>query len=228
MSLKNRDRVSKGYIVDEMHRYNILLESREVFLHAYIDNVEDDPGVEYRMANNFVKNMLLLNRIDESKPITVHQHSVGGYWCEGMMMYDAIASSAAPVIVVTHGIAASMGSIVPQAGDLRISMPNCWWLIHDGTTDISQDFTIKMAKSWHEWEGRTGKQMMEIYAGVCSNGEEFEGKSEAQVKRHITQKFEKKEDWWLTSEEAVNHGFADAVYGSEGHESFDAIKQHVL
>ena len=44
MSLKNRDRVSKGYIVDEMHRFNILLESREIFLHGYVDNVEEDPG----------------------------------------------------------------------------------------------------------------------------------------------------------------------------------------
>ena len=57
MSLKNRDRVSKGYIVDEMHRYNILLESREIFLHGYIDSNEEDPGVEYRMSNNFLKNI---------------------------------------------------------------------------------------------------------------------------------------------------------------------------
>lgn len=227
MSLKNKDRVSKGHIVDEMHRFNILLESREVFLHAYIDNVDDDPGVEYRMSNNFVKNMALLSRIDSSKPIVVHQHSVGGYWCEGMMMYDAIASCPAPVVVITHGIAASMGSIVPQAGDLRISMPNCWWLIHHGTTDISPDFTIKMAKSWHEWEERTGKQMMEIYADMCSVGPEFKGKTESQIKNYITKQFDKKEDWWLTSEEAVAYGFVDAMYGTRGYESLDDIKSHV-
>lgn len=226
MSLRNRDRVSKGYIVDEMHRFSILLESREIFLHGHVDNDEEDPGVEYRMANNFLKNMLLLSRIDNSKPIVIHQHSVGGNWTEGMMMYDAIETCTAPVIIVTHGIAASMGSIVPQAADLRISMPNCWWLIHDGYTDINGQ-VMRQAKSWAEWEERTGKQMMDIYAGVCANSEMFSGKSDVQIKNFIKKTLEKKEDWWLSSEEAVSHGFADAVWGTEGYETLEAIKEHV-
>ena len=197
MSLKNRDRVSKGYIVDEMHRYNILLESREIFLHGYIDSNEEDPGVEYRMSNNFLKNIKLLEHMDSSKPITVHQHSIGGEWSEGMMMYD-----------------------------LRITMPNCWWLIHDGTTAVS-GHTIRQAKSWHEWEGKLESQMMEIYSTVCMESDFFEDKSIIQVKNYIKKQLDKKEDWWMSGEEAVERGFADAIFGSEDYEDLEKIKSHV-
>jgi|10_taG_2_1085330.scaffolds.fasta_scaffold00240_35 ATP-dependent protease ClpP protease subunit len=227
MSLKNRDRVSKGYIVDEMHRFNILLESREVFLHACFDN-DGDPGVDYRMSNNFVKNMTLLDRIDDQKPIIVHQHSTGGEWTEGMMIFDAIATCTCPVVIIMHGIAASMGSIIPQAADLRINMPNCWWLIHDGTTDVQSDFSIRMAKAWANWEDITGKEMMNIYAGACANGAVYKEMSERQIKNHIAKKLEKKQDWWLSSGDAVSHGFADAIWGTENYESLEAIKSHVL
>ena len=226
MSLKNRDRVSKGYIVDEMHRYNILLESREIFLHGYIDSNEEDPGVEYRMSNNFLKNIKLLEHMDSSKPITVHQHSIGGEWSEGMMIYDAIKLCKAPVVFVCHGIAASMGSIIPQSADLRITMPNCWWLIHDGTTAVS-GHTIRQAKSWHEWEGKLESQMMEIYSRVCMESDFFEDKTTIQVKNYIKKQLDKKEDWWLSGQEAIQYGFADAIFGSEGYEDLEKIKSHV-
>jgi ATP-dependent protease ClpP protease subunit len=226
MSLKNRDRVSKGYIVDEMHRFNILLESREIFLHAYIDNVEDDPGVEYRMANNFLKNIKLLEHMDSKKPIIVHQHSVGGSWTEGMMVYDAIQTCLAPVIIITHGIAASMGSIVPQSADLRVTMPNCWWLIHDGYSDIS-GLVRRQAKAWHDWENKLEEQMMDIYLNVCSESELFKNKKPSQIKYFIKKKLERNEDWWLSGEESLNYGFSDAVYGSKGYENLEEVKKHV-
>lgn len=227
MSLKNRDRVSKGYIVDEMHRFNILLESREIFLHSHMDSVdEEDPGVEYRTANNFIKNLRLLELMDSSQPIIVHQHSIGGNWTEGMMIYDAVKLCSAPVIFITHGLAASMGSIIPQAADVRITMPNCWWLIHDGTTGIS-NFVIRQAKSWHEWENKLGNQMMEIYIEQCKKKKIFANKTVLQIKSFIQKQLEKKEDWWLSAQEAIEYGFADAVYGNKGYDSLENIKLHV-
>ena len=226
MSLKNRDRVSEGYIVDEMHRFNILLESREIFLHGYVDNVEEDPGVDYRMACNFTKNISLLERIDNTKCITVHQHSIGGDWTDGMMIYDSIQTCSAPVVIICHGIAASMGSIIPQAADLIISMPNCWWLIHDGCTDVS-GHTMRQAKSWHEWEDKLTRQMMDIYVDVCSKAEMFKDKTEKQVQNYIRKQLDKKEDWWLSAQDAVSHGFSDGVFGTKGYRDLDEIKSHV-
>ncbi len=227
MSLKNKDRVSKGYIVDEMHSYNILLETREIFLHGFIDNTDVDPGVEYKMSNNFLKNIKLLESLDACKPIVVHQHSIGGEWAEGMMMFDAIQTCTCPVIVVAHGIAASMGSIVPQAADLRVSMPSCWWLIHDGSTDIDNSMTIKQAKVWAQWEEKTREQMLDIYTGWCSQAGVFSGKTEKQVSNFISKQLNDKEDWWLDAADAVKYGFCDAVYGTVGYETINAITNNV-
>jgi len=227
MNLKGKTRESKGYIVDEIHRFNILLDTREVYLHGHIDSEEGDSGVEYRMSNNFVKNMRLLERLDNKKPIFVHQHSIGGEWAEGMMQYDAISTSQCPVVLITHGIAASMGSIIPQAADLRISMPNCWWLIHDGYTDIDSSLTMKQSKSWAGWEEITGKQMREIYVSSCKKAPIFEGKTPRSVLNYIEKRLSEREDWWLSSGEAVEHGFCDAVYGAEGYKTMEDLKTHV-
>jgi len=228
MSLSNRNRVSKGYIVNEMHEFNILLESREIFIHGYIDNTDDDPGVEYRMSNNFIKNISLLTQLNSTDPIIIHQHSVGGLWSEGMMIYDAIQTCTAPVVMILHGSAISMGSIIPHAADLRVCMPNCWWMVHDGYTEIS-GCTMKQARSWNEWEQSLSKQMFEIYTSVClEHGKFFKGKSEAQVRSYLKRQLDKKEDWWFTAEESVNLGFADAIWGAEGYESLDKIRSHVL
>lgn len=226
MSLKNKDRISKGYIIDEIHRFNILLDTREVFLHGYIDNTDEDPGVEYKMANNFVKNMILLERMDSSKPIVIHHHSVGGEWCEGMMMYDAILQCSAPTVSITHGIAASMGSIVPLAANLVVSMPSCWWMIHDGYTDLGNQ-TYKQSISWAEWEKLTRVQMLEVYISCCKQAKMFKGKSDAQIKNAIVKRMDKKEDWWLTSDDAMEYGFVDGIYGSEDYSSIEQILEHV-
>ena len=181
MSLKNKDRTAKGYIVDELHRWNILLDTREIYIHGHVDNQEADPGVDWKMSNNFIKNIHLLERIDSSKPIVIHMHSVGGEWCEGMMMYDAIHNCTSPTIAITHGIAASMGSIVPLSASLVISMPSCWWMIHDGYTDISEQ-TYKQSLSWAEWEKETREEMLEVYLGSCKNAKFFKGKPISKLK----------------------------------------------
>tara|TARA_R110002020_G_scaffold46539_21_gene132406 strand:- start:1343 stop:2026 length:684 start_codon:yes stop_codon:yes gene_type:complete len=226
MSLKNKDRTSKGYIVDELHRWNILLDTREIYIHGAVDNLEDDPGVDWKMSNNFIKNLHLLERMDSSKPIVIHMHSIGGEWCEGMMMYDAIKNCTSPTVAITHGIAASMGSAVPLAASLVVSMPSCWWMIHDGYTDISEQ-TYKQSLSWAEWEKETRKQMIEIYLESCKTCKFFKGKTNQQIKNFIIKNLDKKEDWWLNSKQAQEYGFVDGIYGAKGFASIEEIVEHV-
>ena len=103
----------KFYSADELHRYGLLRESREIFLNSALENTDGDPGVDYRMATTFIKNLRLLELDSGDKPIIIHQNSIGGDWCDGMAIFDAIQHSICPIIVITHGIAASMGSIIP-------------------------------------------------------------------------------------------------------------------
>lgn len=223
MYLKNKDRDSKSSIINESHTFNLLLETREIFLHPHIDSSSDDDGVDYRMANYFLKNIKLLEHTDKDKPIFIHQYSIGGGWIEGIMIYDLIKSCKNPTVVFTHGIASSMGSVIPMAADLVITMPNCLWLIHEGQSGICNN-NMKQAKSWHEWENKVGKQMIDIYTKKCRDSKAFSGKDDMWISSYIQKHLDQKEDWMLSSEEAVNYGFADHVYGESGYSSYKEIE----
>ncbi|HAI38786.1 MAG TPA: hypothetical protein DCM40_12010, partial [Maribacter sp.] len=106
-------------------------ETREIFLQR-IDS--EDSEIDSRVAGNFLKNLRILENSSKS-PIILHMFSIGGNWYDGMVIYDAIKYSACKFIVISYGIAASMGSIIPQAAfpsGKRITMPNCDWMIHEG------------------------------------------------------------------------------------------------
>lgn len=211
----------KHSIIQAAHDFCVMLGTREIFLHGG----PDEDGV---LGDKFLKNMRILESHSKTKPIIIHQYSVGGDWCCGMTIFDAIASCPCPILFVCHGLAASMGSIIPMAcvshwSAYRVNMPNCSWLIHDGTTDISTGLTIKQSQSWGQWELETRKQMMDFYTAACVNGSHFKDKTEKQVRASIKRHLDSKEDWWLSAREAVEFGFADAVLGDEGFENIPHI-----
>jgi len=227
MSLKSNDRTEKNLIIDELHRFSILQDSREIFIHGFIGDTDEDPGVEYRMANTAVRNILFLERLNPEKPIIIHHHSVGGGWCEGMMIYDMISNTSCPTISITHGVAASMGSIVPLGANVVVTMPYCSWMIHEGGAELGVN-TYKQIISFVEWEKIAQKQMREIYLMHLKRASRFKDSTDKQIENFLTRQLEKKEDWWLGAEEAVEHGLADGVYGHKGYLDIEEIIKHVL
>lgn len=195
--------------VHELHEYDILIDKREIFLHSFFDH--EDNGIEYKTANTFLKNIRFLESISD-KPIIIHQHSIGGDFYEGMMIFDAIKQSKCYTIIVLHGQACSMGSLIPQAADKRLIMPNCLFMTHFGS--ISMDgFTIKQADSFSNAEKYYRDVMLNIYASRCIHGSFFKGKnySEKQVKKYLLFKWNNYEDWYLNPDQAVDLGFCDEV-----------------
>ena len=153
-------------IVSEAHEYDVIVATREIFLHSYYDG-EEDAGIEYRVANKFLKNLKVLESIS-SEPIIVHQHSVGGEWDCGMVIYDGLVATSCPIVFICHGVAASMGSMIPQAvykKGLRLTMPNCCWLVHEGYEETSG--TVKQFNSYHEFSKSTMVQLYDIYCDRC-------------------------------------------------------------
>ena len=76
----------------DLHNYGANIDTREIFLHNYYSSDDDNPGVEYKMSNNFLKNIRALE-IKSDRPIVIHMQSVGGEWSDGMAIYDAISMS---------------------------------------------------------------------------------------------------------------------------------------
>jgi len=201
---------SKSSMIEDAHSYNLMVDRREIFVHGSYSPEDGDPGVDWRMANTLVKNLRILEAIS-SNDITIHQMSIGGDEESGYMMYDAIKQSECHITIYTHGVAASMGSIVPQAADKIVTMPNCCWLIHKGTTGIGGHLTRTQTKSWSDWENYADKRMIDVYLERCKKSIYFKGRKESQVRAMLKRKLESKGDWFLTSEEAVEYGFADSV-----------------
>lgn len=136
------------------------------------------------MANTLVKNLKILEAIS-TDDIIIHQMSIGGDEEAGYMMYDAIKQSRCHVTMYTHGVTASMGSIVPQAADHRITMPSCCWMIHRGTTGMAGHLTRKQAKSWAAWEAYGDNRMLSLFAARCQNSPMYKDKTESQVRSDI-------------------------------------------
>ena len=108
MSIRTKINSSEHSHVSEAHEHDILVLSREIFLHGEINDEDgEDAGINSTISNRFLKNLQILESIDHN-PITIHQHSVGGEWESGMMIYDAIQQSMSSFIFICHGIAASM------------------------------------------------------------------------------------------------------------------------
>ena len=218
----NRDNISSS--IDELHNASILVDSREIFIHGHIGDSYEDGGVDYRMAIKFIKNLRFLTHLND-KPIIIHQHSIGGGWNEGIMIYDSIKSCELYIIFITHGIAASMGSIIPQAADLRLSMPNCDWLIHHGTTGIHPELLRRQAKSWGNWEDRLDLKMIDIFAPKCLEADKYSGKSMIQMRNILNKKLSNSIDWWLSAEESLENGFIDGIYGTEEYKDIVTIEK---
>lgn len=204
----------KNEDIFNIHDYNINVQAREIFLY---DEIDCDSAMK------FIKNLKLLEKIS-SKPITIHQYSTGGEWASGMAIYDAIYFSSCPFLFLTYGCAASMGSVIPQAvlnKGYRVTTPNCDWLVHEGY--IAVDNTVRAVSSLVDADKRTKSKMYDIYTECFAGGEYFKDQPPKKIRSYIRSKLATKEDWYLTSEEAVYYGLADAVLGSQGYETINSI-----
>jgi ATP-dependent protease ClpP protease subunit len=226
--LNKKTRNQKHDIVEEVHCYDVLIDTREIFIHGDVDGSCEDSGVDFRMASKFIKNIRILEHIS-SDPIIIHQHSIGGNWDAGMMIYDAIINSSCYIIFIMHGTACSMGSIVPQAADLRIISPNCTFMVHLGYSGI-YGYSHKQAQAWAEMEKHINNTMLDIYVNVAMKGKffiDYKINRYDKIKKYILNKINQKDDWWLFAKDAVLYGFADGVLGDGEYESIEYVRNNI-
>ena len=216
----SRNNFLRNELVSTVHEHGINIHTRELYLHGHIGESEEEPGVDYRMAVRLEKNLRLLNK-SATLPILIHMHTGGGEWHDGMGIYDAIQSSPSIVTILGYGSISSMSSVILQAADFRVLMPHSEFMTHYGS--IAVECNSVSAKSAIDWNEKCNKIMLEIYAEKCKEGGRFKGYSLSSIKKFIDTKMRQKQEWYLNSREAVEYGFADAVFGDDGCQSFCAL-----
>jgi ATP-dependent Clp endopeptidase proteolytic subunit ClpP len=210
--------------ISQVHNYDLNIVEREIYLHSHFGLTGDEEGgIEYRMATQFIKNLHILNRIEKSE-ILLHFQSPGGDYISGMAIFDAIKISKSSISILVYGEVASMGTIVLQAAKNRVMTPNCELMIHKGF--VSLEGNISTVQSNAAWNAKVNKRMLKILASRCVFGRFFQKKkmSESKAMSYIEKKLNKIGDWNLDAEEAVYYGFADGIIGNVGFENTNKLK----
>jgi ATP-dependent protease ClpP protease subunit len=221
--LDKRKKEELSYALSDLHSYNVNLGSREIYLHGAKGDSEE-PGVEFRMATTFIKNMHLLN--NESKEnILVHMQSIGGCWDNGMAIFDVIKSSSSPVTILAYSQASSMTGIIFQSAKKRVLMPNCHFLVHHGS--IGVEGTHQAVVAAVERDKQALDIMLEVFASRLINGPYFKDKDKSldYVKKWLDKKIREREDWYMDAQEAVDFGFADGILGERGFKDMSTIRR---
>lgn len=208
---------------DYVHDFDIDIEKRDIFLFGreelYAD--EDEPGVDYRMANRVIKNLRILQSISDD-PILIHMKTCGGFWEEGMAIYQAIKACPNHVTILNYTHARSMSSIILQAADWRAMMLDSHFMFHDGTFVFNG--TVKQAFTEATQLKLSRERMMEIYVDSCEDSEVFGHLSRAQIKKKLRGLMDSKEEVYLTAAETIDWGFADMVFGADGEYDWKSLR----
>ena len=210
--------------ISEVHTYGLDAKSREIYLHGYVAYCEEDPGVDYRMASNFIKNIRILDSMSND-PIFIHMHSIGGEWNDGMAMYDAISLAKSYVAIIVYGQAESMSSVLLQSADSRIMMPNSYFMSHFGSSMYSGNFLD--AQNAAKYDLNVLDTMLDIYTESCVDGkffkEHYDPLDEAKVRGFLRRKL-KDGDWYLNAHESVYYGLADCVLSTKKCPDINSLK----
>jgi len=202
-----KNKKEKVYNLDDIHDHSIDVENRIIYLHSILEH--EDVGIDYRVAASFLKNICLLSNLNKD-PIIIIQNTIGGSWFDGMSIFDAISNCDCKVLYVATGEVASLGSILLQAKNcVRMTTKNSTWCIHEGSLDISG--SCKQSRSIYEMQVLATERMYNIYADRCIYAPYHIGSTKEKVINFIRAQLSKKEDWYLSAEEAVKYGFADII-----------------
>ena len=181
--------------------YSRLLRDRIVMLTTDVNEVS---------ANLVVAQMLFLEAEDPNRDILFYINSPGGAVTEGLGIYDTMQFIKCDVSTIVFGQAASMGSLLAQAGTpgKRYVLPESRTMIHrvsSGTPGTRgsvhvQDLQFEDARRSFEESVRINKRLTELYVRHNSAGKSYE-------ELFADMKF----DTFMSADEAVSYGLADQV-----------------
>ena len=174
--------------------FSRLMKERIVFFRGTV--TED-------MADILVGQLLFLESEDPSKPINMYIHSPGGSVTAGMAIYDTMQFISCPVHTMVVGQAASMGSLIANAGEAghRYILENARTMVHQPSAGFyGQATDIQI----HADEVLRIKDRLNTL---------YERHNSANLtKDQIKEMLER--DRFLSAQETVDFGFADHVVTS--------------
>jgi len=129
-------------VVFNIHEYDIDTVSNSIYLMGTQDratgvmDILDEPGIDYTIANKFIRNLNILMGANPGKSILIHMKSCGGYWEEGLAIKNAIETCPSPTTILCYTHARSMTSMIFLAANKRVMMPDSVFMYHTGSMEF--------------------------------------------------------------------------------------------
>jgi len=208
---------SERHRITDIHEYG--LDTKNFII--YLQGVEEfpnegfeEPGVEFRMANRFIKNLDILSGQDRTWPIIISMKTCGGEIEEGMAMYDAILATPNPVAIINYTHARSMSSIIFQAANKRIMLPHSSFMFHMG--DEAHHGTVKQVRTGVEWGKKFDEDMFNVYIEAIKRTPHgsMHSWSKDRIRKWLVTEMDKREDVFFDAVATIEHGFADEVFST--------------
>jgi ATP-dependent Clp protease protease subunit len=171
--------------------YSRLLKERIVFLNGEVNDA---------VSNAICAQFLFLEAEDPDSDINFYINSPGGTVTSGMAMYDTMQYIKPDVSTIVMGQAASMGSLLAQAGakGKRFLLPNARTMIHQplgGASGQASDIEIRAKEII-----RIKEELTNIYVKHNAKGKTYD-QFEAAMDR----------DNFMNASEALAWGLADEI-----------------
>lgn len=171
-----------------------LLTHRKIFIEGEISA---------ETACSFLKQVLFLNREDAHQPIDVLVNSCGGEINSGLLMYDVIQSSTAPIRMYCAGKAYSMAAILIACGmHGRYILPHGELMLHQPLLGNQVGGNASSLKSISD-------SLLETKAKINALLSKHTGKSVEEIEQMTGF------DHYFTAEEAIDAGLCDEICSFE-------------
>ena len=169
--------------------FSVLLKERIVFLGMPIDSL---------VANGIVAQLLLLDREDPEREISLYINSRGGEISAGLAIYDTMRLIQAPVSTIAVGVTASMATVLLTAGakGRRYALPYATIHLHQPLGGVQgQAADIEIA----------AKEILRMRDLINNILRQHTDLDEEQIDR-LTDR-----DYYMTAQEAVEYSIVDKV-----------------
>ena len=166
-----------------------LLTERIIFIEGEINP---------EMAASVAKQVMLLAKEDNEKPIKVMISSPGGEITSGMFIYDVITSCGVPVYTYCMGYAYSMAAVLFAAGTKRYMTENGVLMLHEpllGNRVSGNASTIQSIS----------QSLLDSKAKLCRVLSKATGKTEEEISEATSY------DHYFSAKEAVDFSLADEI-----------------
>lgn len=175
---------------------NIIGQETENF-DKRIVNVQGE--ITQENAFEFALALQHLNSVSQTEPITVLVNSPGGSIDAGLLMYDAIQTSPAPVRLVVLGAAYSMAAVIVASGlHGRYILPNSKLMLHEPLLGYPIGGNTTSIKTISDDLLATREKINTILA-------QHTGKTKEEIEEAT------KHDHYFTADESVKFGLCDKV-----------------